>query len=269
MTFGYWIPIWISRYWPLVVGGKRIATWIPYTIISFELMVLIGGLVDGGRAVHRGPAAQDHRRPWGTTRGSACDDYGVWVECTPDRAQEVETALRRAGAVEVRSESEPVPSGRCARRARTVVALGATVVGASACSWFTAFVEQPKVDPWEAVSFPTNTLQPSRGQPAVLGADQRHVRRGLSGLVLAAAGHDRLDVRPQEPDAAPRLRRWRTGASLSDQLHSVSRDGGEGRRSGRQVWAAGAEPARARGQGSQRRLHLGDDPQRTWCNADV
>lgn len=60
--------------------------------------------------------------------------------------------------------SEPVPSGRW-RRARTVVALGATVLGASACSWFTAFVEQPKVDPWEAVSFPTNTLQPSRGNP--------------------------------------------------------------------------------------------------------
>src|SRR5215472_6839551 len=44
MTFGYWIPIWISRYWPLVTGGKAIASWIPYTIISFELMVLIGGL---------------------------------------------------------------------------------------------------------------------------------------------------------------------------------------------------------------------------------
>lgn len=51
------------------------------------------------------------------------------------------------------------------RRACTVVALGTTVVGMSACSWFTAFVEQPKVDPWEAVSFPTNTLQPSRGNP--------------------------------------------------------------------------------------------------------
>lgn len=51
------------------------------------------------------------------------------------------------------------------RRARTVAALGATVFGASACSWFTAFVEQPKVDPWEAVSFPTNTLQASRGNP--------------------------------------------------------------------------------------------------------
>lgn len=40
-----------------------------------------------------------------------------------------------------------------------------TAIGASGCSWFTAFVEQPKIDPWEAISFPTNTLQPSRGNP--------------------------------------------------------------------------------------------------------
>ena len=41
---GYWIAIWCSEYWPLVVGGKAISTWIPYTVFSFELMVLIGGL---------------------------------------------------------------------------------------------------------------------------------------------------------------------------------------------------------------------------------
>lgn len=49
--------------------------------------------------------------------------------------------------------------------ARAALVVIATTIGASGCSWFTAFVEQPKIDPWEAVSFPTNTLQPSRGQP--------------------------------------------------------------------------------------------------------
>ena len=41
-TFGYWIAIWASDYWPLVVGGKPIASWVPYTIFGFEVMVLIG-----------------------------------------------------------------------------------------------------------------------------------------------------------------------------------------------------------------------------------
>src|SRR6185503_8228185 len=40
--FGYWVAIWTSDYGPLVVGGKAIATWIPFTIIGFELMVLVG-----------------------------------------------------------------------------------------------------------------------------------------------------------------------------------------------------------------------------------
>ena len=44
VTFGYWIPVWISDYWPLVVGGKAIASWVPFTILGFEVMVLIGGL---------------------------------------------------------------------------------------------------------------------------------------------------------------------------------------------------------------------------------
>ena len=37
-SFGYWIAIWISDYWALVVGGKPIASWVPYTIIAFEVM---------------------------------------------------------------------------------------------------------------------------------------------------------------------------------------------------------------------------------------
>jgi len=26
VTFGYWIAVWMSDYWPIVVGGKAIAT---------------------------------------------------------------------------------------------------------------------------------------------------------------------------------------------------------------------------------------------------
>jgi mono/diheme cytochrome c family protein len=47
-----------------------------------------------------------------------------------------------------------------------VAGLGAVFLGAAlvatGCSWFTAFVEQPKLDPWEVVR---NIQTPSRGQP--------------------------------------------------------------------------------------------------------
>jgi hypothetical protein len=102
-SFGYWIAIWTSRYWPLVVGGKAVASWIPYTIIAFELMVLIGGLssVAGLFIVGRLPKIT---ATVGYDPRFTGADYGVWVECTPDQSREVETTLRRAGAVEVRSE---------------------------------------------------------------------------------------------------------------------------------------------------------------------
>ena len=102
-TFGYWIAIWASDYWPLVVGGKPIASWVPYTIFGFEVMVLIGSLstVFGLFALSRVPrltmtVGYDPRFSHG--------DFGIWVATTPDRANEAADILRRNGAAEVRSE---------------------------------------------------------------------------------------------------------------------------------------------------------------------
>jgi ActD protein len=102
-TFGWWIAIWISDYWPLVVGGKAVASWVPYTIFGFEVMVLIGGLstVAGLLINARVPritttVGYDPRFSQG--------DYGVWVECPPENAATVESLLRENGAVEVRGE---------------------------------------------------------------------------------------------------------------------------------------------------------------------
>jgi hypothetical protein len=103
VTFGYWIAIWTSDYWPIVVGGKAIASWVPYTIIGFEVMVLVGSLstVVGLFINSRVPrltmtVGYDPRFSGG--------DYGVWVETTPDRIKEVESLLVQHGAAEVRGE---------------------------------------------------------------------------------------------------------------------------------------------------------------------
>lgn len=103
VTFGYWIAIWTSEYWPLIVGGKAIASWIPYTIIGFEVMVLVGALstVFGMFYLARIPrltmtVGYDPRFSHG--------DYGVFVAAAPDKFASVEEVLRRHGAAEVRGE---------------------------------------------------------------------------------------------------------------------------------------------------------------------
>ena len=102
-TFGYWIAIWASDYWPLIVGGKAVASWVPYTIFGFEVMVLVGSLatVFGMFAASRIPrltmtVGYDPRFSGG--------DFGVWVGTTPERTRDATEILRRAGAAEVRSE---------------------------------------------------------------------------------------------------------------------------------------------------------------------
>ena len=103
LSFGYLIPIWISDYWPLQVGGKPIASWVPYTIIGFELMVLIGSLstVFGMMALSRIPRLT---LTVGYDKRFSGGDFGVWVAAGPDRAPEASALLHKHGAVEVRNE---------------------------------------------------------------------------------------------------------------------------------------------------------------------
>src|SRR2546423_1679473 len=85
-TFGYWIAIWASDYWPLVVGGKPIASWVPYTIFGFEVMVLIGGLstVVGLLIAARGPRLT---MQVGYDPRFSPGDYGIWAEGPPEPAR--------------------------------------------------------------------------------------------------------------------------------------------------------------------------------------
>jgi hypothetical protein len=102
-SFGYWIAIWVSEYWPIVVGGKPIPSWVPYTIFGFEVMVLVGALstVFGLFAAARIPKLM---MTVGYDRRFSEGDYGIWVECPPDREAKVTDVLRENGAVEVRRE---------------------------------------------------------------------------------------------------------------------------------------------------------------------
>ena len=103
VTFGYWIPIWMSDYWPLVVGGKPIASWVPFTILGFEVMVLIGGLATvfamfGFAGIPRLTMTVGYDPRFSSGH------FGVWVVTDPERMDDVMTVLRTHGAEEVRRE---------------------------------------------------------------------------------------------------------------------------------------------------------------------
>ncbi|MGQ0650314.1 MAG: DUF3341 domain-containing protein [Gemmatimonadaceae bacterium] len=103
-TFGYWIAIWTSEYWPLVVGGKAIASWIPYTIFSFELMVLVGSLATVAGMFINSRIPKITMTVGADTRFTH-GHYGIFVEAAPERLKEAESVLRQHGAEEVRGEA--------------------------------------------------------------------------------------------------------------------------------------------------------------------
>ena len=97
---GIGMTFWMSLDWPLLVGGKPIATVPPYVVFMFELMVLIGALSTVTGLVVLCLAK--------STRGLAYDPsfsddrIGLFVPGGADRVSEVERVCRQAGAVEVR-----------------------------------------------------------------------------------------------------------------------------------------------------------------------
>jgi ActD protein len=100
---GFGMTIWMSLDWPLVLGGKSIASVPPYVVIAFELTILLGALSTvtalvlfsvfmGKRGIAYDPRYSD-------------DQIGVFVPGGADQQGAVEQLLRSAGAVEVRREA--------------------------------------------------------------------------------------------------------------------------------------------------------------------
>ncbi len=99
---GFAMTIWMSYDWPVLVGGKPIASIPPYVVIAFELTILMGALstvaavglfsvLMGKRGVAYDPRFSD-------------DHIGIFVPAGSDQVAPVENLLRSAGAVEVRHE---------------------------------------------------------------------------------------------------------------------------------------------------------------------
>jgi len=100
---GFAMTIWMSYDWPVVVGGKPIASIPPYVVIAFELTILMGALTTVAAValfsvlMGRPGLAYDPR--------FSDDQIGIFVPVTSDQAGRVEQLLRSAGAVEVLHEA--------------------------------------------------------------------------------------------------------------------------------------------------------------------
>ena len=99
VTAGFAMTIWMSRDWPLLVGGKPIAAIPPYVVIAFELTILYGSLATVAGMIILSLVKSLRGRPFHPRFSD--DRIGVFVPCGPDQAPSVRELLTTAGSEEV------------------------------------------------------------------------------------------------------------------------------------------------------------------------
>ena len=102
VTLAFLMQIWMAYDWPLVIGGKPFASIPAYTIIGFELNILLGGgLTVIGLLIHGlfFTTRRDHAAYQPSFSG---DQFGCVVDCHEDQVPRVQELLQGAGCTEVR-----------------------------------------------------------------------------------------------------------------------------------------------------------------------
>ncbi len=101
VTFGYFLQIWVAYEWPVVIGGKPFASIPAYTIVGFELNILLGALFTVLSLMFLGM--------WKTRKGHDAyqpsfsgDQFGCVVSCHGDQIARAQDLLKRSGSTEVR-----------------------------------------------------------------------------------------------------------------------------------------------------------------------
>ncbi len=100
---GYFISIWMSNDWPIMIGGKPFAAIPTYTIIGFELTILFGGLATllGLLVVGRLPYGAFGKNDKAYSARFSAEEFGVVVECKDRDVREVDSLMRAHDAKEV------------------------------------------------------------------------------------------------------------------------------------------------------------------------
>ena len=102
-TAGFAMTIWMSYDWPLVVGGKAIASIPPYVVIGFELTILMGALSTVAAVALFSVLMGKRGTPYDPRFSD--DAIGIFVPTASDQLGPIEQLLRSAGAVEVRHDT--------------------------------------------------------------------------------------------------------------------------------------------------------------------
>jgi len=96
---GFGMTIWMSRDWPLLVGGKPIAAIPPYVVLAFELTILYGAMFTVLGMIVLSAMKSLKGRPFHPRFSD--DRIGVFVPCAATDRGSVRALLEATGPEEV------------------------------------------------------------------------------------------------------------------------------------------------------------------------
>jgi molybdopterin-containing oxidoreductase family membrane subunit len=100
-TLGYWMCIGSSHLYNLITGGKPVVSWVPFTVIGFELTILTSALTTVA-------AVLAYARLWPRLPGPEYDTefsvgtFGLSVPCEQHACESLVGLFKGLGASEVR-----------------------------------------------------------------------------------------------------------------------------------------------------------------------
>ncbi|CAG1009285.1 hypothetical protein MYXO_03847 [Myxococcaceae bacterium] len=100
---GYVMTVLMAEDWPLIVGGKPVASFAPYTVIAFELTILFGVIMTvlGVFVVGGLPHGKFGSNDVGYDARFSAEDFGLVVRCKDRDVSEIDAMLRAGKALEV------------------------------------------------------------------------------------------------------------------------------------------------------------------------
>jgi hypothetical protein len=100
------LAIWTSLDWPLIVGGKEIVALPAFSVIMFEVTILLGALSTVAGLFLTGGLPRIGR-PEGLYHPSFTSNrFGVFVHVAPEHFEEVQTIMTESGSEEVLLDDE-------------------------------------------------------------------------------------------------------------------------------------------------------------------
>jgi hypothetical protein len=95
------LAVWTALDWPLITGGKEIVSLPAFSVVIFELTVLIGALSTVAGLFINARLPRLGRQPGLYHPSFSAGNFGVFAHTPPDRYDAVRTILTESGSEEV------------------------------------------------------------------------------------------------------------------------------------------------------------------------